>query len=265
MIHPAAEAEAVSLLQADQFRAWLGSRRSDLILLDGSGAGLEFTVQPERLSAKSVLCASLLASLGRAEPESFQLFFFCGLHASNTDSFNEGPRGMMRSLLCDLAKEAQRRGWLNLDFVYDKEYRDGIEEKKIEYLCDAFYRILLHLKVNGAVDFSIYCIIDGMAFYEKPMLLNDLRVVLEIFQKIIQDTSLIPAFKLLMTGPHRVQHIHSILDLPPNKRLRRLVRFLGRDKYSMSRDVKEFSKEDRGTICLVFIVPEMTMSKQASI
>ncbi|KAL7928542.1 hypothetical protein V8C35DRAFT_285187 [Trichoderma chlorosporum] len=215
-IHPVAEAEAVSLLQTTEFRAWLGSKHSDMILIDGS-AGIEHIDYSERLSAKSILCASLLATLGRAEPEAFQLFFFCGLHSSQTSSFNEGPRGMMRSLLCDLAKEAQYRRWLRLEFVNNKKYHDGLKEGNIEYLCDAFYRILQNM--THVSNLSVYCIIDGMALYEKSLYLNDLREIGEMFKKIMHDSRLNTAFKLLVTGPHRVQHIHNLLDLMPNKRL----------------------------------------------
>ncbi|RSL75645.1 hypothetical protein CEP51_010676 [Fusarium floridanum] len=219
VIHPIAEAEAVALLRSEAFRAWLQPARSDAILMDGAVAATEFFDHPERVSAKSMLCASLLATLGRTQPESFQLFFFAGLHSSENDPSSDGPRGMIRSLLCELVKETDRRGWLYLDFIDDKIYRDGIQRQSIRCLCDAFYKILQRLQMRDAVDLAIYCVIDGIAQYEQQRWYSDLAVVINTLRTIINDTKLMPAFKLLMTGPHRVRYIHDWLDLPLSKRL----------------------------------------------
>ncbi|KAI5863767.1 hypothetical protein GGS23DRAFT_565261 [Durotheca rogersii] len=218
-IHPVAEAEAVSLLRTDEFRAWLQPARSDAILIDGAGAAVEFFDHAERVSAKSVLCASLLATLGRSQQETFQLFFFAGLHSSEKDPSSDGPRGMIRSLLCELVKEAHRRGWLYLDFIDDKTYRDGIQSQNIHYLCDAFYRILQRLQMRDAVDLSVYCVVDGIALYEQQRWYRDLEVVTNMFRVIVNDTKLKPAFKLLLTGPHRVRYVYEWLGLLPSKRL----------------------------------------------
>ncbi|RSL50985.1 hypothetical protein CEP54_011651 [Fusarium duplospermum] len=219
VIHPLAEAEVVALLRSETFRAWLQPARSDVILIDGAVAAVEFFDHPERVSAKSMLCASLLATLGRTQQEAFQLFFFAGLHSSGNDPSSDGPRGMIRSLLCELVKETSRRGWLHLDFIDDKIYRDGIQRQDIRYLCDAFYKILQRLQMRNAVDLAIYCVIDGIAQYEQQRWYSDLAVVIDTFRTIVNDTKLMPAFKLLMTGPHRVHYIHDRLGLPPSKRL----------------------------------------------
>ncbi|KAL2015047.1 hypothetical protein VTK56DRAFT_6427 [Thermocarpiscus australiensis] len=222
-IHPTAEAAAVSLLQTPAFRTWLSSSGADVILLDGAGAAVEQLLDDQaatgRVSAKSVLCASLLATLAARQPHAFRLHFFCGLHASEHDLLSDGPRGLMRSLLCDLAKEAYRRGWLNLDFIDDKTYRQGLQERRVEYLCDAFYRVLQGMDSMQALDTPVYCVVDGIAQYEQQKWLAELAVVLKMFANILSDTKLKPCFKLLLTGPHRVRYVHDMLGLPPTKRL----------------------------------------------
>ncbi|EFY96693.1 hypothetical protein MAA_07754 [Metarhizium robertsii ARSEF 23] len=217
-IHPMAEAEAVSLLQTSAFRAWLRPGRSDAILIDGAGAAVDMFDPTERVSAKSVLCASLLATLCRPPRDPFQLFFFAGLHSSEKDPLSDGPRGMMRSLLCELVKEAYRRGWLYLDFIGDKAYRDGIRTQNIHYLCQAFRQILERMEMMEARDLSIYCVVDGIAQYEQRWY-DDLAVVVGMFRRIVNDNTLKPAFKLLLTGPQRVRYVHDMLGLPPGKRL----------------------------------------------
>jgi hypothetical protein len=108
------------------FRDWLRPGYSDRILIDGAGGAVEFIDHAERVSAKSILCALFLSQLTRFQRDSFKIFFFCGLHSSVKDAMNDGPRGMMRNLLCDLAKDAYQRKLLNLDFIDDKRYRDAL-------------------------------------------------------------------------------------------------------------------------------------------
>ncbi|KAK3379140.1 hypothetical protein B0T24DRAFT_646818 [Lasiosphaeria ovina] len=218
-IHPVAESEAVSLLQTATFRSWLLPGHSDVVLIDGAGGAVEFIDHAERVSAKSILCALLLSQLTRLEPECFRIYFFCGLHSSERDALSDGPRGLMRSLLCDLTKEAHRRQLLRLDFIDDKRYRDGLQQQRIEYLCQAFYQILQHMIVGAALDLPIYCVIDGIAQYEKKDWLTDLATVMGMFRAIINDTKLKPCFKLLMTGPHRVRYVSEMVGLSPSKRL----------------------------------------------
>ncbi|KAF4462261.1 hypothetical protein FALBO_10931 [Fusarium albosuccineum] len=56
-VHPIAEGEAASLLGTDKFFDWIQPSRSDILLVDGAGAAVEFVDHVERVSAKSVLCA----------------------------------------------------------------------------------------------------------------------------------------------------------------------------------------------------------------
>ncbi|KAI0547032.1 hypothetical protein F4679DRAFT_378085 [Xylaria curta] len=218
-IHPVAEAEAVSLLQTTVFRDWLLPGHSDAILIDGAGGAVEFIDHAERVSAKSIMCALLLSQLTRFQPDCFRIYFFCGLHSSEKDVLSDGPRGLMRGLLCDLANEAYRRQLLRLDFIDDKRYRDGLQQQKIEYFCQTFYQILHYMNVGAALDLPIYCVIDGIAQYEKQEWLEDLAIVMGMFRAIVNDTKLKPCFKLLLTGPHRARYVNEMVGLPPSKRL----------------------------------------------
>jgi hypothetical protein len=228
-INPAAEAEAVSLLQTAVFRDWLHPDHSDVLLIDGAGGAVEFIDYPERVSAKSILCAVFLSQLTRFQPNCFKIYFFCGLHSSKEDALSDGPRGLMRGLLCDLANEAYKRKLLQLGFIKDKRYRDGLQQQDIRYFCDAFYKILQHMNLGAALDLPIYCVIDGIAQYEKQEWLEDLGIVMGMFRTILNDTELVPYFKLLLTGPHRVRHVHEMVGLPPDKRLPAKPAIVGED------------------------------------
>ncbi|KAI1180209.1 hypothetical protein F4777DRAFT_365194 [Nemania sp. FL0916] len=218
-IHPAAEADAVSLLQTAVFRDWLLPGRSDAMLIDGAGGAVEFVDHAQRVSATSIMCALLLSQLVRSQPDCFRIYFFCGLHSSEKDALGDGPRGLMRGLLCDLAKEAYRRQLLRLDFIDDKTYRDGLQQQKIGYFCQAFYQILQYMNVGAALDMPIYCVIDGIAQYEKQEWLEDLTIVMGMFRAIVNDTKLKPCFKLFLTSSHRVRYVTDMISLPPSKRL----------------------------------------------
>ncbi|KAI0451129.1 hypothetical protein F5B21DRAFT_392535 [Xylaria acuta] len=231
-IHPVAEAEAVSLLQTAVFRDWLLPGHSDAILIDGAGGAVEFIDHAERVSAKSILCALLLSQLTRFQPDCFRIYFFCGLHSSEKDALSDGPRGLMRGLLCDLAKEAYRRQLLRLDFIDDKRYRDGLQQQRIEYFCQAFYQILQYMNVGAALDLPIYCVIDGIAQYEKQQWLEDLAIVMGMFRTIVNDTKLKPCFKLLLTGPHRVRYVNEMVGLPPSKRLLAKPTIMGENPFA---------------------------------
>jgi hypothetical protein len=75
------------------------------------------------------------------------------------------------------------------------------------------------MNMSAAVDLPIYCVIDGVAHYEKQEWLSDLEVVMRMFRVIVDDTKLKPCFKLLLTGPHRVRFIDKMLILPAGNRL----------------------------------------------
>ncbi|KAK4113528.1 hypothetical protein N656DRAFT_828597 [Canariomyces notabilis] len=221
-IHRVAEAEVMSVVQSSGFRTWLVPNRSDVVLIDGTSATSHFAGHVERVSASSILCASLLSQLGSSQPESFRLYHFCGLHAFENDELElgaGGPRGLMRRLLCHLATQAHRRHLLRLDFIDDRTYRDGLKEQRIEYLCDAFYKILQEMQSELALDLPIYCVVDGIAHYETEEWRGELAFVARMFRDIVTDTKLKPCFKLLLTGPHRVRYVHDMMGLPAEKRL----------------------------------------------
>ncbi|KAI1121091.1 hypothetical protein F5Y10DRAFT_272436 [Nemania abortiva] len=216
-IHPVAEVEAISLFQTTVFRDWLLLGHSDNILIEGTGGTAEFVDHAERVSNKSIMCAVFLSQLIRLEPDSFKIYFFCGLHSSENDTLSDGPRGLMRGLICSLAGEAYRRQLLRLEFI-DDTYRDGLQQQKIEYFCQVFHQILQSMSV-GALGLPIYCIIDGIGQYEKQEWLGDLAIVMGMFRAIINDTELKPCFKLLLTSPHSVRYVNEMVGLPPSKRL----------------------------------------------
>src|SRR3982074_734270 len=69
-IHPSTEAEAVSLLRTDIFHDWLRPRHCDMLLIEGAPSTSDLVDPSGRVSDKSILCASLISSLARRQPES---------------------------------------------------------------------------------------------------------------------------------------------------------------------------------------------------
>jgi hypothetical protein len=85
------------------------------------------------------------------------------------------------------------------------------------------------MNMSAAVDLPIYCVIDGIAQYEKHEWLKDLSTVMAMFRAIVEDTKLKPCLKLLLTGPHRVRYFNDMVGVPASKRLSAKPALMGED------------------------------------
>jgi hypothetical protein len=205
-IHPAAERESAWILRMPAFAEWLRAGNSDILLVDGGMGYLD----EGRLSAKSLLCTTLLASLAKMQPTSVRLYFFCGLHAKSVDPLN-GPPGMLRSLICNLAIELHQRKWLNLDFIDDRLYQQALDAQDLGHMCDTFHRLVT--MVGGGFDNNVpvYCILDGISQYEYEWL-PDLQYIVACLKGIVQDRFMKPIFKVFLTSANRTKFVHQALD-----------------------------------------------------
>lgn len=178
------QAQGQWLLNNPRLQHWLTADETTSLLVDGNGNGSDI------ISPMSHVCALLITSLQRIEPV-LTVFFFCGLHVSKQDPLS-GPSGLVRSLISQILDIQE----YSLDFI-DDEYERRLQEWDIAYLMHLFQSLVDQLPQDRV----LYCIIDGISFYERSIHNPELEVVIRGLTELAQDCGIGPIFKLLITSP----------------------------------------------------------------
>ena len=195
---PTSLGQANGLLQTPHFRTWSRPNQPAFLLVDG---GIESSGS-ERLSAMSFLCASLIAGLVKLNRGIVCLHFFCGSHTSSRQSFT-GPTALIRSLIFQMIMELTRRGTLTLELIDRRSFKDGIEQHDLKALCKTFHLLIGQLPLNT----PIYCIIDGLSWYETPEMQHELEYIVDSLRALVVDDRLRPVFKVMMASPNESRNI----------------------------------------------------------
>ncbi|KAK4154461.1 hypothetical protein C8A00DRAFT_14394 [Chaetomidium leptoderma] len=191
------QGQVQSLLTHQQFLDWLSHPHPSLILVDANIRESNYG----GLSAISVFSSTLVTSLMQAYPDTaVVIHFFCGMHAARGRPLY-GPSGLVRSLIMQLlmkldAKDPDMRTW-NLDFINDRAFLRNLEEHSLADLCFALHSLLYEF----SVDTCVYCIVDSISCFDARGLLEDLGTVMGLLRAIVDDTKLVPVFKVLVTNP----------------------------------------------------------------
>ena len=136
------------LLSHSSFRTWLKSNESQSLLLDGNNP------TSERISASSIVCATLLQSLKESQ-QATPISFFCSLHTGESASLR-GPQGLMRNLLHQLLPIQD----FDLSFINDS-YAEKVYSQDLLCLCDLFERLVNQLDEDRV----LFCIIERVASF----------------------------------------------------------------------------------------------------
>ncbi|KAF3769567.1 hypothetical protein M406DRAFT_233886, partial [Cryphonectria parasitica EP155] len=125
--------------------------------------------------------------------------YFCGLHLSSYDDIR-GPQGLMRCLIARLLMELDTSGGPspNLGFV-DVPYLEALQRRDITYLCHLFSSIM----VQFAPGTTIYCMIDGITWYERSNMLEDLLHITQSLYRLVDGRYSRCRLKVLITSPFR--------------------------------------------------------------
>ncbi|GAW14979.1 hypothetical protein ANO14919_043870 [Xylariales sp. No.14919] len=193
-IHFDAESQGKAqwLIKTTEFSNWMQSRRSSILLADGATTGHIMLVSP-----MSGLCAALVSSLADDSSGTITLSFFAGLHVGTDSTHHDinGPQGMMRSLIVQLLSSSLLKP--NLEFLTS----DGLkvyQRHDLKSLCNLFVRLIQQLPQG--VD--VFCIIDGISWYEQNPWLSGLRSVTGMFEYLMEklDPKYTAILKVLMTS-----------------------------------------------------------------
>ncbi|KAE8449419.1 hypothetical protein EG329_008027 [Mollisiaceae sp. DMI_Dod_QoI] len=186
------QSQVQSLLRHDRFLQWINDYHSNLILVN---ANLR-TPDLARLSAISVFSATFIASMLKVYPNEVIVYFFCGVHVDRTDLWS-GPNGLLRSIIIQLVMKLVKIDHLSLDFIDNRNYLQDLEEHDLKSLCEVLHSLVSQFPTET----TIYCIIDSVSFFDIDMMFNDLKIALEYLKRIVDDKSLVPIFKVMLTNP----------------------------------------------------------------
>ncbi|KAL9105542.1 MAG: hypothetical protein Q9187_008691, partial [Circinaria calcarea] len=187
----ATQGQIQSLLRHNRFFQWMNPYNIDMILVDAnirsSGPGI---------SAMSVFSATFVAGMVKVNPDEAVAHFFCNSHVAPRDPWH-GPNGLVRSLIVQLLMKLFKSKILSLDFINNRDYLLALEKHDLASLCNTLWTLLYQFPP----DTTVFCIIDSISSFDKNATFKDLEIVLDCLQSIVEDRSLIPTFKLMMTNP----------------------------------------------------------------
>lgn len=177
--------QAASIVVNKSFRTWITSPVSRKLLVHGSFDGTHY------VSALSYFCTTLLQALQGAGQHT-TLTFFCGRHLDPNDRY-AGGQGMIRSLVAQLLQQ-HRFDCRGLDKQVDLALAESGDIKELT--------LLLRSLVQRLYNMTLFCIIDGIKYYERAAYIEDMSVVLASLLDIAEEgQESRNVFKLLITSP----------------------------------------------------------------
>ena len=213
---------AVAMMQSEQLQNWVTCGSSSMLHVNGhmflsSGDG------EERRSPLSFLCAKLADSLisqagAELEQDRMKIFavrWFCGEHIDKGD-YDAHPSGMMNSLISQLLvqlythTEADPDPDLDLSSILAIDRR--FQNDRCEDLCQIFSDLTRLLPSNTV----LFCIVDGIMYYEDSRRREDLITVLQSLVNIASKETGGCIFKLLTTAPLRLYSVQQELFAEEN-------------------------------------------------
>ncbi|KAK0637533.1 hypothetical protein DIS24_g10725 [Lasiodiplodia hormozganensis] len=184
-LDPEQRAKAENVVQNGQFKDWVVSTASEILLIQGN-----FRDGNQNVSALSSFCATLTEAL-RADRRFIPLVFFCGSHLD--DDQCAGGFSMIVSLVVQLLSQQDFNMRLLPYEVYDALDRWN----DIPAFCSLFEWLLCQLPD----DVTVFCLIDGAVYYEREEFVHDMSEVLAGILEMSTDGRLPVTFKVLVTSP----------------------------------------------------------------
>ncbi|KAI8632709.1 hypothetical protein F5Y19DRAFT_471878 [Xylariaceae sp. FL1651] len=196
---PEDQGRARWLMKTKNFLNWMNRPQHYLLLADGA-------MQLERISSMSVLVGTLAISLLQV-PSTVVIYFFCGRNL-NTDAEDElaGPNGMLRSLITQLLLGFTPPS-PDLSGISSHEFLLDCYKQDFSALCEVL-KLLIEQIAPGA---TLYCLLDGVSWYEQKHWARELRYLVGLFKHMTMRPGG-PCLKVFMTSPSRSTDIRDLFD-----------------------------------------------------
>jgi hypothetical protein len=141
------------------------------------------------------------------------LVFFCGRHASmdDADGLSE-PQDLVRNIVSQWVLLLVQNGWMGEGEevpvgVASGMGGDGMDwsgEEQAEELGVSFADlcgVLCWLSGLVPTGVSVFCLVDGISYYERECWGEDYEIVMGMFARVLQETRVGGFLKVLMTSP----------------------------------------------------------------
>jgi hypothetical protein len=217
-IHPRERSRAQHLLQKRPFKAWMVGPRSRELLVHGDFADLAGAGGTRYASPLSVFCATVVTALrsrqvggggggggggGKAGGGGYvALVFFCGSHVEKSES--PGPAAMLRSFIAQLLSQTSIGATTGLESTFNIE---GAKNGEISSLCAIFNFLVNRLPEQT----KLFCIIDGVSYYEGNKFEADMLVTLRCLLELVAESAgARSAVKVLVTSPWATDRVRGL-------------------------------------------------------
>jgi hypothetical protein len=175
------------ILNEPTFKAFAQDHKSCSLLIQGDTDVVRITP----ISGITLFSASLYQSLaaygGRYRP----LVFFCGNHTFESDP-SSGGAGLFRCLILQL---------LALESFSTADFLQHVDPLKVEAgHLETLRKVFIMLLKQLPGDLTIFCIIDGVNYYENNHFEFGMRVAIDCLVGMAEDYDIQAAVKVLVTG-----------------------------------------------------------------
>lgn len=184
---PSHREKVEQMVRTGPFRNFVAALESQVLLVHG-GFGETYYV-----SALSTFCLTLLHTLkgiDRFRP----LAFFCGCHVDQDDRYS-GGQGMIRSLIAQLLRQQM----FDTRFLHHRVDLNRVQRGDLDGLCALFVWLVWNLPEKT----TLFCLIDGLEYYEREEHANGMGLVLRCLLELMRQPGLRVVIKILITSPSR--------------------------------------------------------------
>jgi len=195
-----------SLLDASRLRSWLPTSHSRGLLIQGDSS------QRAQVSALSHFCVALHCHLSEVRPDIILLVFVCGRHTERTE---KGARAeaIIRSFVSQLITKSPQARQAALA-VSDAALQLLRHSNPLDWFCSFFW----HVASSLPPETMVFCIIDGIGFYERDATWVGMRNLLSTLLAPQETHTGVSVVKVLATSAwatRAVKHLfrgHHILQ-----------------------------------------------------
>ncbi|KAJ2991737.1 hypothetical protein NUW58_g2410 [Xylaria curta] len=196
---PDSQGRARWLLRTPNFQKWLSMPRNSLLLVDGA-------MPLERVSPMSILTATLTVNLLQV-PSTLVIYFFCGKNLDvSTEDEPSGPRGMLRSLITQLMLQISPVP--NLSGINSHEFLHDCYRHHYPALCEVLKLLIEQLPPHT----TLYCLLDGVSWYEREAWVDDMRFFVGLFRHLMAQADG-PSLKLFMASSNKSTEIRGLVHM----------------------------------------------------
>ncbi|KAF8853903.1 hypothetical protein BDZ45DRAFT_62075 [Acephala macrosclerotiorum] len=190
------QARAEQLVRSSQFKDWMVSGASSQLLVHGDYEGQRY------VSGLSLFCSSFVQSLAAKAPlpHFIPLIFFCGLHTDRYTDKHTGGRAIIQNFICQLLCQFD----FDTRMLATEKLDEGlIQRGDVDELCKLFQWLVSQLPRSVV----LFCLLDGVVYYERKEFEDHMGFVLEAFLRISAEQNTQAAVKILLTSPSRTSYI----------------------------------------------------------